>query len=58
MRKYKDDNGNLIEECDGWLFVNGSCVQEPGTDFDFDRYFVEVQNGDGYYNKDGKFIRY
>lgn len=58
LRKYTDDKGNIIEEGDGWLFVNGSCVQEPGTDADFDRYAVDVQNGDGYYDNDGKYRSY
>lgn len=55
MIKYIDEDGHLIEEGDGWLFVDGECVQEPGTDADFDRYAVEVQNGDGYYDAAGKF---
>lgn len=58
LRKYKDENGNIIEEGDGWLFINGSCIQEPGTDADFDRYSVDVQNGNGYYDNYGKFRRY
>lgn len=58
LKKYTDDKGNIIEEGDGWLFINGSCVAEPGTDADFDRYAVEVQNGDGYYDEDGNFKRY
>lgn len=58
-RKYIDEEGNEIVATDnGYVFVNGSCVQEPGTDADFDRYAVEVQNGDGYYNSEGKFVRY
>lgn len=32
--------------------------EEQGTDQDFDKYAIEVQNGDGYYNTEGKFIRY
>lgn len=31
---------------------------EEGTDEDFDRYAVEVMNGEGYYNSEGKFVRY
>lgn len=62
MRKenrYIDENGHeVVETEDGYIFVDGSCVAEPGTDADFDRYAVEVQNGDGYYDKDGKFRRY
>ena len=56
---YYDEKGNFIEETDdGFLFINGSCVAEPGTDRDFDRYAVEVQNGDGYYDESGSFVRY
>lgn len=32
--------------------------EEEGTDKDFDRYAIEVMNGNGYYNSEGKFIRY
>ena len=31
---------------------------ETGTDADFDRYAVEVQNGDGYYDSNGHFHWY
>lgn len=58
LKKYKDENGNVIEEGDGWLFVNESCVQEPGSDADFDRYSIEVQNGYGCYDDDGKYRSY
>ena len=58
LKKYTDDKWNIIEEGDGWLFVNGSCVQEPGTDADFDKYAVEVQNGDGYYDSEGRYRSY
>lgn len=34
------------------------CEEFGLTDADLDRYAVEVQNGDGYYNSDGRFIRY
>ena len=33
-------------------------VGERGTDADFDNHAVEVQNGDGYYNEAGRFVRY
>ena len=58
LKKYTDEQGNVIEEGDGWLFINGSCVQEPGTDADFDRYAVEVQNNEGYYDSEGKYRSY
>lgn len=57
--KYIDDKGNeIIETNDGFIFINGSCVAEPGTDADFDRYAIEIQNNDGYYDKKGKYRRY
>ena len=31
---------------------------ENGTDADFDRYAVQVQNGEGYYDECGKFHYY
>lgn len=43
---YFNENGNLVV-----------CV-EYGSDADFDRYAVEVQNGDGYYNEDGLFVSF
>lgn len=52
---YKDEKGNeIIETEDGYIFINGSCVAEPGTDADFDRYAIEVQNGDAFYDSNGK----
>lgn len=48
---YTDEKGNLFDE-------NGSILAEAGTDADFDRYSVEVQNGDGYYDNNGRFQRY
>ena len=57
--KYIDEKGHEIEETEeGYLFIDGCCVAEPGTDRDFDRYAVEGQNGDGYYDTAGKFRRY
>lgn len=51
---YQDDQiGGYFDE-DGHLIV----CEEYGTDADFDRYFVEVQNGLGFYDSDGKFVRY
>jgi len=48
---YTDDLGNLFDE-------NGSILAEVGTDADFDRYSVEVQNGLGYYDSNGIFCRH
>lgn len=51
------ENG-CYETSDGFFFsADGTCLAEPGTDADFDTYAVEVQNGDGYYNSDGHFVR-
>lgn len=56
---WKDKNGdNLLETSNGYVFVNDVCVQEPGSDADFDRYAVEVQNGTGYYDQSGSFVRF
>lgn len=43
---YYDDDGNLV------------VCEEYGTDADFDRYFIEVQNGLGYYDSNGNYISY
>ena len=48
---YVDENGFVIDE-------DGHVLEEPGTDADFDRYAVDVQNGDGYYDSTGRFCRY
>lgn len=46
---------------------NGDCLvcdhhacewYEPGSDREFDRYAVEIQNGEGYYDEDGRFHRF
>ena len=34
------------------------CYGEPGTDADFDRYAVQVQNGEGYYDESGTYVSY
>ena len=58
-RKYIDEKGNeIVETSDGFIFINGSCVQEPGADADFDQYAVEVQNGAGYYDENGRYVSY
>lgn len=57
--EYFDEKGNKIYIDDiGNVFVNDSLVEEVGTDADFDRYSVEVQNGFGYYNSSGRFVFY
>lgn len=43
---YIDENGNL------------HVCEEYGTDADFDKHAVEVMNGDGYYNDNGKYVSY
>lgn len=44
---YYDDDGNFVV-----------CEEYGLTDADLDRYAVEVQNGDGYYNSYGRFVRF
>lgn len=57
--EFYDEKGHYIEEYDnGYVFVDGQCVQEPGTDADFDTYAAEVMNGDGYYDSNGHFVRF
>lgn len=49
----------MIEETEnGYIFIDGVCVAEPGTDADFDRYAIDIQNGNGYYDNEGKYRRY
>lgn len=43
---YFDDNGHLV------------VCEEYGTDADFDKYAVQIQNGDGYYDSAGSFVRF
>ena len=57
--RYIDNQGHeIVETEDGFVFIDGECVAEPGTDQDFDKYAVEVMNGSGYYDESGKFRRY
>lgn len=45
----------------GYFNQNGQLVvcEEYGySDADIDKYAVEVQNGDGYYNKSGKYVSF
>lgn len=44
---YFDKNGRLIV-----------CEEYGLADADIDAYAVEVQNGDGYYDASGRFVRY
>lgn len=48
---FHDEYGNLWSS-------DGELLAEVGTDADFDSHAVEVQNGDGYYDLDGHFVRY
>lgn len=48
---YTNEYGFVID-------ADGNVIAEPGTDADFDTYAVEVQNGLGYYDSEGKFRRY
>ncbi len=43
---FYDENGRLV------------VVGEHGSDEDFGRYSEAIMNGDGYYDSNGKFIRY
>ena len=43
---YYDENGRLI------------VVEEYGSDADFDRHAVDVANGNGYYDDDGRYVSY
>lgn len=43
-----DIDGEFFEECE-------ECEL---TDADTDKYAVQVQNGEGYYNSDGKYVPY
>ena len=48
------------EHIGGYYDANGDLVvcEEYVSDADCDRYSVEVQNGDGYYDENGRFRRY
>lgn len=48
------------DDCGGYYDKDGNFIlcEEYGTDADFDRYAVDVQNGNGYYNSDGKYVSY
>lgn len=43
--------------CAGWLYPDGHfvCECESGTDEQLDKYSIEVQNGEGYYDDSGRF---
>lgn len=46
--------GGFIRE-DGTIDV---CLEKNLTDADTDKYAIQVQNGEGYYNSQGKYISY
>lgn len=52
---YQDKNIGGYFNKDGQLVV---CEEYGLTDADTDRHAVEVQNGEGYYNDDGKYRSY
>lgn len=55
----KNEEKQKVEETDdGCIFIDGVCVAEPGSDADFDRYSVEVQNGEGFYDELGHYRSY
>lgn len=43
----------------GYFALDGHLIicEEYGNDVDFDKYAVDVMNGDGYYNDNGDFVR-
>lgn len=52
---YQDDYVGGFFGADGYLIV----YEEYGlSDADMDKYAVEVQNGEGYYNDNGKYVSY
>lgn len=44
----------------GYLDENGKFIvcEEYGTDEQLGKYDIDVQNGNGYYNSDGQYIRF
>lgn len=58
--------GKKMDRCRGWfcslrpdLKKCDHCgICETGTDADFDRYAVQVQNGEGYYNESGNYVSF
>ena len=64
-----DEKGNCLdfesvwyqdEHVAGYYDVEGRfiCCQEFGTDSDFDRYAVDVMNGYGYYDDNGRYVSF
>lgn len=52
---YQDNHvGGYFNE-NGLLVV---CEEYGLSDYDTDKYSVNVQNGDGYYDSDGKYVSY
>lgn len=43
---------------DGYLYINGVCVQEPLTQEERGIGMIDVMNGDGYYDENGDFYSY
>lgn len=52
---YEDDNIGGFILADGTIDI---CIEKNITDADTDRYAVEVQNGNGYYDRNGRYRRY
>ena len=40
------------------MAIDDNVFFEPGTDADFDRYAVQVHNGEGYYDENGNYVSY
>lgn len=52
---YQDDHVGGYFDNKGRLIV---CEEYGLTDADTDKYAVEVMNGEGYYDNDGKYVSY
>lgn len=52
---YSDDHIGGYFDDEGYLIV----TEEYGlTDADTDKYSIQVQNGEGYYNENGKYVSF
>lgn len=40
------------------LEFDGALIIGYGSDADYDTHFVDVQNGNGYYDENGDYVRY
>lgn len=57
--KFKLHKWDIVQYSDdGYLFINGACVQEPLTQEERGIGMIDVMNGDGYYDENGDFHSY